>query len=144
MALKETINFLERKISYDISKWHWGKLHTLEHEHLLGKIWPLSGAFNIGPHAVPGASSQVNNMTHKRYTENFKVTLGPATRRVIDYREPRISKGILPTGISGLTGTKHYDDQAVMYATGKYRNQYLNIDDIAKENRKVLVLKPVN
>jgi acyl-homoserine lactone acylase PvdQ len=47
----------------------------------------------------------------------------PLTRRIFDFADPDHSFGINPTGQCGYFFDPHFDDQASMYMSGKYRTQ---------------------
>ncbi len=71
-----------------------------------------------------------------------KVTIGPSTRRIIDFSEPENSFGINPTGQSGYFYNDNFDDQAKMYIKGQYRKHLLNRDEIRKVKVSTLTVKP--
>jgi penicillin amidase len=117
-------------------------VHTVEHEHPIGKIQALRSFFNVGPFAIAGSKEVINN-TGFSYTEmgGFKADMGPSTRRVIDFSDIEHSIGILPTGQSGNPFSNHYEDQASMYRKGAFRTLLLNKNEIEKEST-ILFLKP--
>lgn len=141
-SFKKTVSFLKNKFGSNINEWQWGKLHTLEFEHPLGKVKPLDKIFNIGPFNAPGSFSQVNNISFKRGTLKYDSHLGPSTRRIIDFANPEVSLGIIPTGNSGHIKSDHFDDQAELYIAGNYRKQLMNDSEIKKENYKEFYLIP--
>jgi penicillin amidase len=142
IAYRETLKSLREKFGDDISQWQWGKLHTLEVEHPLGKVKPLNLIFNTGPSPAGGSFSQVDNMSYPRYTDRFNVTLGPSVRRLIDMAKPEHSLNVLPTGNVGHFNSEFYDDQFEMFLTGKYRDQWMKIEDVKRHPHQTLILKP--
>jgi penicillin amidase len=46
----------------NVDNWEWGKVHTLEFVHPLGKQWPLNLIFNVGPFPIGGGRNQISNM----------------------------------------------------------------------------------
>lgn len=126
----------------DPKQWKWGKIHTVEHEHPIGKIAALRSFFNVGPFPISGGKEVINN-TGFSYTEagGFKANQGPSTRRVIDFSDIEHALGILPTGQSGNPFSAHYEDQAQLYRNGGFRTLLLNKEEIISQSSK-LVLKP--
>ncbi|MCG5644288.1 penicillin acylase family protein [Flavobacteriaceae bacterium LSUCC0859] len=124
------------------SQWKWSRIHTLEHEHPIGKIAALRSFFNVGPFPSAGSKEVINNIGFN-YTEQggFQATMGPSTRRVIDFSQIERSMGILPTGQSGNPFSPHYKDQALLYNKGAMRPMLLHKQSI-EEQSKILVLKP--
>jgi penicillin G amidase len=142
-SFHETVKELQEQLGDQIADWNWGKVHTVEHEHPLGKIAVLRKLFDVGPFAAPGSNEVINNQFFGFTKEGkYYVKGGPSTRRVVDFSDIENSWSILPTGQSGNPFSKHYDDQAEMYNAGKFRKMKLNKEEIIKTSTK-LVFKPV-
>lgn len=138
----EAIAALKKQFGDSVSDWNWGKAHTVEHEHPLGKVAALRKLFNVGPFNSPGSNEVINNLFFGYNDEGKYYTKGgPSTRRVVDFSDIENSWSILPTGQSGNPFSKHYDDQAEMYNAGKFRKMKLNKDEIIKTSTK-LIFKP--
>jgi len=141
-SFKIAFKDLSDSFGNDPKQWNWGKIHTVEHEHPIGKIAALRSFFNVGPFPISGSKEVINN-TGFSYTESggFKVNQGPSTRRVIDFSDIEHALGILPTGQSGNPFSAHYEDQAQLYRNGGFRTLLLNKAEIKNLSTK-LVLKP--
>lgn len=143
-SFHEAVASLQKQLGNTISDWKWGKVHTVEHEHPLGKVAALRGLFNVGPFESPGSNEVINNLFFGFNEEGkYYVKGGPSTRRIVDFSDIENSWSILPTGQSGNPFSKHYSDQAQMYNEGKFRKMKLNKEEIVKTSTK-LVLKPKN
>lgn len=141
-SFHQTIASLQKQLGNTISDWTWGEVHTIEHEHPLGKVAALRRLFNVGPFAAPGSNEVINNQFFGYNDEGkYYVKGGPSTRRVVDFSDIENSWSILPTGQSGNPFSKHYDDQAEMYNAGKFRKMKLNKEEILKTSTK-LVFNP--
>jgi len=140
-SLVEAVAFLENQLGSDMKDWNWGKVHTLEHEHPLGKVAALRSYFNIGPFPINGAREVINNRGFD-YTDSglYKVNLGPSTRRIIDFSDIENSISIIPTGQSGNPFSKHYKDQAEMYNKGEFRKMKMNKEEIVNVSTKLIIL----
>lgn len=138
------ITELENQLGNDVNSWTWDRVHTVEHQHPLGKVAALRKIFNVGPFDVSGSNEVINNQMFD-FTDNGKyiVKAGPSTRRVIDFSDIENSLSILPTGQSGNPFSKHYNDQAKMYNEGKFRKMKLNEEEIIKTSTE-LIFQPVN
>ena len=141
-SFHETVAALQKQLGNTVADWQWEKVHTVEHEHPLGKIAALRGLFNVGPFGSPGSNEVINNLFFGLNNEGkYYVKGGPSTRRIVDFSDIENSWSILPTGQSGNPFSKHYSDQAEMYNEGKFRKMKLNKEEIIKTSTK-LVLKP--
>jgi len=143
-SFHEAIAALEKQLGKDLNLWTWDKVHSLEHKHPLGQVAALRRIFNVGPFEVPGSNEVINNLMFD-FTDSGKyaVKAGPSTRRVIDFSDIENSESVLPTGQSGNPFSKHYNDQAEMYNSGKFRKMKLNKEEIIKTSTK-LVFVPTN
>lgn len=139
-SLVEAVAFLENQLGNDKKDWNWGKVHTLEHEHPLGKVTALKNYFNVGPFPINGAREVINNLGFD-YTDSglYKVNAGPSTRRIIDFSDIENSISILPTGQSGNPFSKHYKDQAEMYNKGEFRKMKMNEEEIKRVSTKLII-----
>ena len=139
-AFKEGISALETQLGTDINQWEWQKVHTIEHEHALAKVPALAKMFNVGPLPVVGGKEVLNNMAFSlNGSGEYKVSAGPAKRRVIDFADLEHSYSVLPTGQSGNVLSPHYDDQAQLFVDGKFRLQMMNKEEIIEGAKGKLV-----
>lgn len=143
-AYVQALESLNRDFGADRSNWAWGKVHTLEHAHPIGRVAALRSLFNVGPFPVQGTKEVINNLAFP-YDESglYKVTAGPSTRRVIDFSDIENSWSILPTGQSGNPFSPHYEDQAQMFAKGEFRKMMLNKKEIKEASKNVLTFSPL-
>jgi len=140
-SFREAIIALEKQLGKEVNSWTWNRVHTLEHQHPLGQVAALRGVFNVGSFEVPGSTEVINNLFFNfTNTGEYQVKGGPSTRRVIDFSDIENSMSILPTGQSGNPFSKHYNDQAEMYNTGKFRKMKLNKEEIIKTSTKLIFL----
>lgn len=137
-AWNKTLISLEAALGADTQKWQWGKVHTVEHKHVLGRSKLLSWLVNVGPIAAMGSVEVVNNHYFWVSPGQHEVRTGPSTRRIIDFVNPKESWGINPTGQAGYFANAHYRDQAPLYHQGEYRLQIMNAKTLEKPRRLFL------
>ncbi len=140
-SFKEAITSLEKQLGNNQHYWNWEKVHTLEHQHPIGKIAAVRSFFNVGPFGINGSNEVINNQFFS-FSENgnYEVKGGPSTRRVVDFSDIENSVSILPTGQSGNPMSKHYSDQAKMYNKGQFRKMKLNRKEIVSTSSKLVFL----
>jgi penicillin amidase len=142
-SFDQTVKDLTGQLGPDVAAWHWGKVHTLEHAHLLGRQKPLNHLFNVGPFAAMGGNETIVNHGFRLNTGGrYPVSFGPAMRIIIDFADIENSLSVNPTGQSGFFLSDHYDDQAALYNSGKFRKQMMNRKEIETSRRGTLILKP--
>ncbi len=141
-SLKDAISSLNSQLGSDVNSWTWNRVHKVEYKHPLGSVALFRPFFNVGIFEIAGTNEVINN-TMFDYTDSaeYVVKAGPSTRRIVDFSDVENSWSILPTGQSGNPMSQHYNDQAEMYATGKFRKMKLNKEEIVKTSTK-LVFKP--
>ncbi|MEO1653109.1 MAG: penicillin acylase family protein, partial [Bacteroidota bacterium] len=141
-AFRKSVAELEQQWGADPQQWKWQKVHTITHQHTLGRQggW-LGWFFNVGPLPINGGHEVINNLSfHFNETGLYPVRTGPSMRILIDFDDIENTISVLPTGQSGWVMSQHYNDQAQMYADGQFRKQMMNEKEI-KENSRKLVLK---
>lgn len=119
----------------------WGDYHTITFTHPLGKNNILGKILNIGPYPVSGAFNDVNNLRMRSMADDFQVTSGASTRRLIDFTNPRKSWGINPIGNSGHILSPYFQDQVKLFINGAYRQQWMteqNDPDMPKSHTLIL------
>lgn len=142
-AASNTLRLLTEKCGSSPADWQWGKIHTLKHNHPLGKIKLLDNFFSVGPFAVQGGMEVINNLHFSLDTTGlFPVTDGPALRKLTDFSHIQNGETVSPTGQSGNVMSEFYSDQAEMFATGKFRAMLMNRKDIEAKSKNKLVLQP--
>ncbi len=142
-SFDQAVKGLSRQFGRDISDWKWGKVHTLEHQHPLGRQKPLNVLFNVGPFAAMGGNETIVNMGFKLNSKGrFPVHYGPTMRIVIDFGNIENSFSVNPTGQSGFFLSDHYDDQARLFNSGKFRKQMINRLEIENSSIGTLIFSP--
>ncbi len=143
LAFEQSIEELKKQLGDNIDEWKWGKVHTLEHQHPIGRQGGiLAKIFNVGGTGVFGGNQVINNIDfHFNGSGMYKSTYGPSQRTLIDFADLDNALSIIPTGQSGRIMSDHYDDQAPLYNTGKYRKQMMNRNEIIENAEGKLVLK---
>ena len=123
--------------------WTWGTVHTLTHEHPLGKVAALKPYFNVGPFPATGGNEVINNMMLRLDTTGtFPVYAGPSMRTVIDMGNIDQAASINPTGQSGNILSEYYDDQALKYLNVEFRPQLMAEPEIESNKKSTLILSP--
>lgn len=143
-SFKETVASLENQLGNDVDSWTWNRVHKVTYNHALGSVKLLDRLFkfNVGEFETKGANEVINNLMYSITDDAVnQITAGPSTRRIIDFSDVENSMSILPTGNSGNPYSKHYRDQAEMYANGRFRKMKLNKEEIERVSTK-LILKP--
>lgn len=143
-AAQQTLASITSIAGSNPEDWTWRKFHTLTHAHPLAAVKPLDKIFSVGPFEVPGGSEVINNLHFDLDTTGyFTVTGGPALRKITDFNDIDHGETVSPTGQSGVVASKHYDDQARMYATGQFRKMLMNEIEIKTGSRQLRLL-PAN
>lgn len=142
-SFERTLQDLEKQFGSEMSDWQWGKVHTLEHGHPFGLKKPLDRIFNVGPFPSMGGNEVIVNTGFRLNIDGqYPVYFGPTMRFIVDFSSEDAAFGVIPTGQSGYFLSDHYDDQAELFNTGKFRRQMMNRDKIEKHSKGKLILRP--
>ncbi len=119
--------------------WTWANSAFVELKHPLGEVAVFRPIFNIGKRPVWGGNETIHQSGfYLDSTAYAKVFFGSQMRTMIDFADVENGLNITPSGQSGHLLSKHYDDQAALYAERKFRNQTL----IINKEWRTLVLSP--
>lgn len=141
-GFQDGVKEMQEKLGDDLGDWQWGKVHTIEFVHPVGRKKPLNYLFNVGPFPSPSEFTSINKMKSNIGDHNYKVTSLPSTRRLINIGDPDQSYSILPIGNSGNFQSDFYDNQAQMFINGEYRKIVFTEAQIKQNIRHHLVLRP--
>lgn len=142
LALRETVDFLKEQLGPTSADWAWGKLHQLRFNHALGQVPTLAPLFNRGPFPLGGDGNTVWAAGGGLTFQGSDQVIGPPFRFIADLGDWRNSVGLLAPGNSGQPGSPHYDDQIAAWFTGQYHPLLFAREDVAREAKARLILKP--
>lgn len=139
-ALLDTVRYLKERVSESPGLWAWGRLHEIEYQHAFGRKPPMNYLFNLGPFSTWGAVEVVNNVRSNRGDGDWKVKVGPSTRRIVSFGNLNENRTILPIGNSGNLASPFYGDQIQLYLEGKFRKTVFDREVIEREAVYILDL----
>jgi penicillin amidase len=142
-AVDKTLQELYAQLGPDMETWTWSRVHLLEHKHPVGEQAPLNHLFNVGPFPAPGGPEVLCQMGFDlNETGVYRTKYGAAMRTTIDFSKPFHALNVLPTGQSAHVNSAHYDDQAILYNTGRRRVQRMIWSEVEAESKARLRFLP--
>jgi penicillin amidase len=124
IAWKKAVTVLETTFGTNLHEWTWGNAHSLELEHVFGKVSLLRPLFNLSKNATRGGFETINQASFKLNASGKYVTkVGSQMRIIHDLADINKSISISPSGQSGHPMSKHYGDQEKAYRLGLFRPQ---------------------
>ncbi len=141
-SLKEAVQHLEASLGKDMSRWQWGRLHTVTFSHPLGQVRPLGRLFSRGPIPVDG---DMNTVKHASYdpASPYRASLAVVSyRQIIDLSDFKNSISMGTTGQSGQPGSGHYDDMVEPWLNVEYHPMLFERPDVLEAAESTLVLRP--
>ncbi|MDY6795050.1 MAG: penicillin acylase family protein [Actinomycetota bacterium] len=132
-CLEEALVRLEARFGTRIiSKWVWGRMHSLEISHFMGAFWPLGRLFNLGPIprggdgetvclAMPGSEPTVQLLSRSAMGGECGLSFlplfaddrsyaGPVFRMIVDMGDPDASVWCLDAGQCAYRASRYYDN----------------------------------
>ena len=138
LAFEKTYTELSESFGNNPQKWTWHQCASLELKHPLGEVALLRPLFNISKREVWGGNETIHQSGfYLDSTSHAKVFFGSQMRTMIDFADVENGLNITPSGQSGHVLSRHYDDQAKLYAQRSFRSQTLLIN---KDWRKLLLV----
>ena len=144
-ALKKARLDLTAQLGKDVSKWTWGRLHTLTPtERTLGTDGPgiVKWLLNGPAEPLAGGSALVDATSWDLSAGNYKVTVAPSMRMIVDLANLDNSRWINQTGESGHVDDPNYLDQAPLWAAGETLPWAYSAAKIKAATTATLTLEP--
>ncbi len=142
-AFQRTVGELTNDMGENQEKWVWGKVHKLDLQHPLGKVKMLDWAFNLNRlESVGGSFHTVSPYSYTFGAENFYAKHGASHRHIYTLDNFDNSQTVIPTGVSGIPGSKHYCDQTDMYIKGVYHADWFSGASVKSQARYTTVFVP--
>ena len=141
-SLKAAWEEMEKLQGPEPSLWQWGKLHHNLNEHpLAAAVDDVTRArINVGPFAKHG-SEHTPNQSAARITD-FRQTIGPSVRVIVDVGNWDNSRAMNHPGQSGDPQSPHYRDLAPMWLDGRYFPLLYSRKAVEAATERVLRLTP--
>jgi len=140
-SLERAVAELTTLLGGEPRTWAWGRIHTLELEHPLGKASRILGFyFDRGPFPVPGHNQTVDKMEFGE--ASFQVLHGPSMRQITDFSDLGHSLAVLPGGQSGIPASPHYADLTPLWLAGEYHAFPMDRAEVDAVAEARLVLAP--
>ncbi len=108
-AFTAAVEELREKFGDEITRWQYGKIHTLTYNHVLGMVKPLEKVFNRGPYPLGGDIDTVN-MGASAHHQPEVVIVVPSYRQIVNLADMKNSLSGHAPGQSGHTASTHYSD----------------------------------
>ncbi len=126
----ESLISLQNEFGSDLSKWRYGRYHTLRAEHIL-----RLPDFGVGPVPRDGEDFTLN------VAGGRNVTHGPSMRLVVEMSDPIRGFIVNFGGQSGHPGAPHYKDQIDEWLAGTYFpiRFAINPDDLPKDEIEMTI-----
>lgn len=119
-SFQKAVKDISKQLGSDVSKWYWGKLHTIQPSHPFGKKSILS-FMNLAKAPLAGGLDSVWK-AHFNLNDDgapFKTVAGPVLRLSIDLAKPEAAEYSIDTGESGWPNSPHYGDQYKKWIKGE-------------------------
>ncbi len=140
-AFTEAYDLLNARLGPDRSGWTWGRLHTMQFVHPVGRMPAVAWIFNVSaPPTSGGDATTVNNGGFDLAT--FRQRTVASYRQLLDLADWDRSLSIHTTGQSGVPFSPHYHDFVLLWAAGRYHPMLFSRDRIEDALDGKLTLTP--
>ena len=141
-ALADAVAHLESRLGEEIASWTWGKVHFTRPRHTLSVSIPEAAPL-LDPPGVPlGGNGDTPLAGSYTAYEPFVVSGTSVARYVFDTADWDNSAWVVPLGVSGHPGSRHYSDQALVWADVRLISMTYDWGRIAAEEESRQELRP--
>jgi len=140
-ALNQAVETLAKKLGPDMSKWQWGKLHSISWSHPFG-LGPMK-KMNVGPFPQIGADQTIRNASFSGQGKTpFADTDGPVLRHIMNMGKPDEALMVIDGSESGKYLDPHYSDMHHLWLESEYQTAVMEEAAVKKNAKSVLLLEP--
>jgi penicillin amidase len=140
-SFMEAFDYLDETMGGAPTDWQWGKLHTFTIQHPMAQVKLIDKLFGLsrGPYPVPGSYHTVGPYSFPLF-EPSGVNHGSSHRHIFDMEDQDRSSTVIPTGTSGVPGSRHFCDQTELYVNNKYHSDYMSREKVEKAGKYRMII----
>jgi penicillin amidase len=140
-SLREALGELRSRLGPDMSRWQWGRVHTISFPHMLGR-GPLARLLSRGPYPMGGDHNTVAQAAYDPVAPYAAGLSVPSYRQIVDLANLANSVSMHTTGQSGQPGNRHFADMIGPWRRVEYHPMLFEREAILAQSEGTLVLKP--
>jgi len=140
-SLREALEELRSRLGPDMSRWCWGRLHTISFPHVLGR-GPLARLLSRGPYPLGGDHNTVAQAAYDPAAPYAAGLTIPSYRQIIDLGNLGNSLSVHTTGQSGQPRSRHFADMIGLWRSVDYHPMLFDREAILAQSEGTLTLKP--
>ena len=129
-SLAAAVVELRTRLGDKVSSWTWGAIHHTRPRHPLSRLFPNHAHLLDPPQIATHGDGDTPLAGAYSMADRFVQTLMSVNRYIHDPSDWRRSRWIVPLGASGHPGSRHYADQAALWADVQTIAQLWDWDDI--------------
>lgn len=141
LAALDALAELKPVLGDDVSRWQWGKVHTITFFSPLVPGKAAADVLGAGTHPMTGSGETLNRATWK-FDKPYETTTIASLRFVADLGDPDKVLGVLTGGASGRQFDPHLKDQSAAWLSGEPRYWWFSDAAIAEHAVSELTLTP--
>ncbi len=130
-SLRESIARLTNDYGADTETWIWGNIHRFYLTHPMGKVKVIDKFLGLNSKSYPAGGSN-HTVAPYSYGAGFVVNHGASQRHIYNSANWDESWSVLPTGNSGVPGSKFYGSQMERYLAGEFYPDFFSKEAVEK------------
>lgn len=142
-VMRRSMKYLKKKLGKNSNKWRWGDISKITFSTSFVPIPMFTAKGSLGPYPLPGTGETVNAADQfflGRF--GFRGFVGPTSRLIVDFRDPRKAYFNCTTGMSDNEKGGRYDNLTPYWLNGEYLIMSMDEDDYRDGMMGELVLNP--
>jgi penicillin amidase len=140
-SLRDALDELRSRLGPNMSRWQWGRVHTISFPHMLGR-GPLARLLSRGPYPMGGDHNTVAQAAYDPMAPYAAGLSVPSYRQIVDLANLANSVSMHTTGQSGQPGNRHFADMIGPWRRVEYHPMLFEREAILTQSEGTLVLRP--
>ncbi len=133
--------YLTGRLGPDMTRWQWGRVHTLTLVSPVAKDGWIARVLGMGPMPMGGSGETLYRGWYDA-DDPFAVTHCAALRMVVDFADPDKIRAVLPGGVAGRLFHPHHKDRVAPFMSGNPEYWWFSDDAIHAHTVTIQKLVP--
>jgi penicillin amidase len=140
-AARDARRELTSRFGRDMTRWQWGRAHTMEFVSPIRRSGFGKGLLGGGRHSLSGSGETLLRARYE-FRQPFDVTYSAALRMVADLNDADKVLAVLPGGVSGRVFHDHTKDQIDAFVDGEKQYWWFSDEAIKAHTQSEMLFHP--
>jgi len=141
MSVRDAVDTLSARFGKYSDRWEWGKVHTITLEHPLGSVKILDKLLRLNSKTY-GVGGSYHTVEPYSFNAQFRSDHGASERHIFNTADWDKSLTVIPTGTSGIPGSRYYLSQTDKYINNEFYSEPFTTGAVEAARKHEMIFSP--